>query len=323
MAKCGRGDRRASVAEAAAPIDDPDGYLAFVALLVIDLDGTLLSRDGSVSRRNREAIDRARDAGFEVVLATGRSWKESRGAISAIDLRGMVIGAGGSTVNDATSGRTLLRELIEAPVVADLAGVLLEHGHRAHLLKDHDASDHDYCLVGEHELDEASRWWFEIHELVRVEVGCALDAHRRELTAGTLRVGSVAPAERLSRCAAEVISRHGDRVHAQQWGAQTAHEVVGSNTHLLEIFSRGVDKWSAVEWICREREVDPSRVVAIGDGLNDVGMIRGAGLGVAMGNSLPQVREVADRVVAPFDRDGVAEAIEWALAALGAGGAAR
>ncbi len=289
----------------------------------MDLDGTLLARDGSVSARNRAAIDRARDAGFEVVLATGRNWKESRRAIEAIDHRGLLVGAGGSTVNDAVSGRTLRRELLDPQVVSDLAHLLLDHGHRAQLLKDHHESDHDYCFVGRHALDEATRWWFEIHDLVRVEIDGAAEAHRRRLTEGTIRVGSVAPAESLARCADEVVERHGDRVHARRWGAQTAHEVVGSSTHLLEIFARGVDKWSAVEWICAERAVDPSRVVAIGDGLNDVGMIRGAGLGVALGNALPEVREVADRVVAPFDRDGVAEAVEWALAALGPGGAAR
>lgn len=297
-----------------------------MALLVIDLDGTLLARDGGVSRRNREAIDRARDAGFEVVIATGRSWKESRRAIAATGPHpqgALLIGAGGSTVNDAGSGRTIHRELLDPELVTDLAALLLAHGHRAMLLKDHHDSEHDYCLVGAHALDEASRWWLETHDLTSVEVPCPLEAHRRDLTRGTLRVGSVAPAERLVRCADEVRERHGDRVHAQRWGAQTSREVVGSATHLLEIFARGVDKWTAVEWICASRGIDPSRVVAIGDGLNDVGMIRAAGLGIAMGNALPEVREVADRVVAPFDRDGVAEAIAWTLSVFGRSGAAR
>lgn len=297
-----------------------------MALLVIDLDGTLLTREGGISPRNRDALDRARQAGFEVILATGRSWKESRRAIEASGphaSEALAIGAGGSAIHEATSGRTVHREVLDAAIVADLAAMLLEHGHRAMLLKDHSDCDHDYCLVGDHALDEASRWWLEAHGLTSVEVACPAEAHRRELTGRTLRVGSVAPAERLARCADEVLERHGDRVHAQRWGAQTATEVVGSTTHLLEIFARGVDKWTAVERICAWRGVDPARVVAIGDGLNDVGMIRGAGLGIAMGNALPEVREVADRVVAPFDRDGVAEAIDAALAHLGTGGVAR
>ncbi len=49
-------------------------------LLVIDLDGTLLRSDGTVSLRNRKALEQARDAGMEVIIATGRSHAESREA---------------------------------------------------------------------------------------------------------------------------------------------------------------------------------------------------------------------------------------------------
>lgn len=304
-----------------------------MALVVIDLDGTLLRREGGVSPRNLQALERARDAGFEIVLATGRSWKESRRALGAsapgtdagvmrlMTLMNVIIGAGGSSVHRLADGVTLKRDVIDAEVVADCARLLHEHGHRAQLLKDHHDCDHDYCLVGVHELDDASRWWFETHDLVHVEVVCPDDAHRRALTHGTLRVGSVAAADRLTRCADEIRRRHGDRIHARQWGALTATEVIGSSTHLLEIFTRGVDKWSAVEWICAERGVDPERVVAIGDGLNDVDMIANAGFGVAMGNAIDAVRDAADAVVAPYDRDGVAEAIDLALARYGAGAA--
>jgi len=292
-----------------------------LALLVIDLDGTLLQRSGGISPTNLVALERARDAGFEIVLATGRSWKESRRAIEATEHDGLLIGAGGSAINRAVDGATLHHTTLDAEIVADCARLLLDHGHRAMLLKDHHACDHDYCLVGGHALDSASHWWFEEHDLVRVEVACPDDAHRRALTERTLRIGSVAHAERLTRCADEIRRRHGPRVHAQQWGALTATETIGSTTHLLEVFAHGVDKWSAVEWICAERGVDPERVVAVGDGLNDVGMVSHAGLGVAMGNAIDAVRDAADVVVAPFDRDGVAEAVDLALARFGAGAA--
>jgi len=292
-----------------------------VALLVIDLDGTLLDRSGGVSRANLTAIDRARDAGFEVVLATGRSWKESRRAIDAIGHDGLLVGAGGSTINRARDGATLRAATLDAEVVADCTKLLLECGHRAMLLKDHHESDHDYCLVGDHELDAASRWWFDNHDLIRLEVPCADDAHRRALTHRTLRVGSVAPASPMAACAAEIRRRHDDLVQVQHWGALTETETIGSTTHLLEVFARGVDKWSAVEWICGKRGIDTGRVVAIGDGLNDVGMVDRAGFGVAMGNAIDAVRRVADAIVSPFDSDGVAQAIDLALKRYGAGAA--
>lgn len=301
-----------------------------MALLVIDLDGTLLGPSDAVSARNLEALARARDAGFEMVLATGRSWKESRRAIAAVahDRAGphdavssLIIAAGGSVINRASDGATRHAWEIDPELVAELATLLHEHGHRAQLLKDHHASDHDYCFVGSHPIDRATHWWFDVHALERIEVSCPRDAHARRLTHRTLRVGSVAPDHALAACAAEIRRRHGDLVEARQWSALTADEFVCSRTHMLEVFARGVDKWSAVEWLCAERNSDPQRVVAIGDGANDVGMLAGAGLGIAMGNADDAVREAADAVVAPFDRDGVAEAIDLALARYGAGAA--
>ena len=64
-------------------------------LLVVDLDGTLLGRNGDVSSRNRRALAQARECGLELIIATGRSLVESRCALDAVDHQGLVVAAGG------------------------------------------------------------------------------------------------------------------------------------------------------------------------------------------------------------------------------------
>ena len=98
----------------------------------------------------------------------------------------------------------------------------------------------------------------------------------------------------------------GSRLHLQQWAAVTSSHATGSDVHILELFAHGVDKWPMIEFYCREAGHDPRRVVAIGDGLNDVGMLRSAGLGVAMGNAEDNVQAVADELTDHHDDDGVA-----------------
>ena len=71
-----------------------------------------------------------------------------------------------------------------------------------------------------------------------------------------------------------------------------------------------------IQTILEDRSIEASQVVAIGDGLNDIAMVREAGQGIAMGQSDPRVRAVADHVVGCNASDGVAEAVDLVLAQL-------
>ncbi len=57
----------------------------------------------------------------------------------------------------------------------------------------------------------------------------------------------------------------------------------------------------------------PEEICAVGDDVNDIPMIRAAGLGVAMGNAVPRVKEAADRVAPTNDEDGLATVVDWLL----------
>jgi hypothetical protein len=74
-----------------------------------------------------------------------------------------------------------------------------------------------------------------------------------------------------------------------------------------------VTKWSGVLGVASAAGIDPGAVCAVGDDVNDLPMIRAAGLGVAMGNASPEVLAAADRVVAGHDDGGIDELAELIL----------
>jgi len=78
----------------------------------------------------------------------------------------------------------------------------------------------------------------------------------------------------------------------------------------LAITSREATKQHALAELCRTYAIPAERVMAVGDSRNDVPMMQWAGLGVAMGNALPEVRDAVATHTASNDDDGVAEAIE-------------
>ena len=186
----------------------------------------------------------------------------------------------------------------------------MSDGHKALILKDSHATGYDYLAVGDGELDPASKWWFD-HLPVSVRfIDCISDDDH---PGDSVRAGAVACSTRLAPLATRLRQSVGQRCFLQHWAAVTASHATGSSTHLLEVFTTNVNKWTMIESHCSARGIDVSRVVAIGDGLNDVELIREAGLGVAMGNAGPEVVAQADRMTASHDEDGVAIAIDYIL----------
>lgn len=277
-------------------------------ILVTDLDGTLLDRSGSVSPKNREAIGLARDAGIEVVFATGRSWIECRSISQDVLGAGVVISAGGAALHDIASGRCEDRIVISQDLVSHCTESLIRHGHLAHLLKDSTQAGYDYLLVGNAQLDAASRWWFGVHPVITRSVdqleGDALQ--RSTQLAHVLRVGTVALATDLALVADAIRKEVPERLVIKHWPALVALGTAGIDTHLLEIFDADVDKWRMIQKLCKLRGIDESEVVTVGDGLNDAGMLRGAVESFAVANAETAVAALAKHRAPDHDEHALA-----------------
>lgn len=81
----------------------------------------------------------------------------------------------------------------------------------------------------------------------------------------------------------------------------------------LEIYPQQATKANGLRWLCNYYGINREQIIAFGDNLNDLDMLEWAGLGVAMGNALPEVKAMADKVTADRDEDGIAQTLEDVL----------
>ncbi|MDB5053947.1 MAG: Cof-like hydrolase [Bacilli bacterium] len=86
-------------------------------------------------------------------------------------------------------------------------------------------------------------------------------------------------------------------------------EITNSHPFNLEMNPIGISKASGIQDVCKLLGIDMSEVIAMGDSMNDIKMIRAAGLGVAMGNAQVELKQAADLVTVSNDEDGVAQII--------------
>jgi len=276
-------------------------------LIAIDLDGTLLSPDGTVSPANRAALARARDAGALIVPCTGRAWHESHRAIDGVAGLGRGVFVTGAMVNDIHTGRTLEARPFEPTVAARIVEIIADLPEALLVFRDRDKAGHDYLVTGRGRLQDNTRWWFE-HTAAKVhEDRAPADWSHCVRVAVVSRNGCLPDAQ--ARLSAEL----GGRVESHCFGGiprQDRHEPV----HILEVFPGGVSKWAGIRAVAAHHGVPEDAIAAIGDEINDVPLLRGAACGVAMGNAVPATAAVADHHTLTNTEDGVAHAIDRMLA---------
>ena len=278
-------------------------------VLVLDLDGTLLCSQGAVSDQNLHALDIVRDHGIEVVVATGRSFSECKHVLHEIQHLGVCISAGGSQLTDS-DGNALLRDVVDVLVVQEVTEQIIASGYRSLLLKDATACDAQYVLVGDASLHEASTWWFDSLGISTIEVETMDEDPWPE---HTLRVGAIANESDLLPIATQLKVSLEGRAKLQHWSAVTCSQATGSSTHLLEVFGNEVSKWAMLERYLGEK-LKRERIVAIGDGLNDIEVLREAGLSIVMENANEEVQQYADVLAGHHDSHGFAHAMRrWII----------
>ena len=110
----------------------------------------------------------------------------------------------------------------------------------------------------------------------------------------------------------ELREAFGEKVLVQSFEAITNADP-DQEVHILEVFAAGVDKWRGIDWVAYQHGIEPGQIVAIGDQINDLAMLKSAGCSIAMGNAVEAVKEVAGHVTLDCDEHGVAHAIRMLL----------
>jgi len=267
------------------------------------LDGTLLDASGNVHRRDRVALQALQEKGVAVSILTGRLYSGSRNIARSVNVRGPIACLDGSHIVRVSDDRALVSRSLSAEGAEGLRRLLLEDRPAVFALA-LDAIAYD--ANGLPYLEYLKTWSRSVQYVADV-----LDtAHWRASAAPTavVVVGRESEVRRL---------RHGISANPVL-GLQAASFAIGRAGHqgLWGLVARraGEDKGTAVEWMAQHYGVPTSEIVAVGDWLNDIPMLRAAGRSFAMAQAPAEVLATAtDRLESDASRGGgIAEAAERA-----------
>lgn len=279
--------------------------MAKYRMIAIDLDGTLLSPDGSVSLRNKAAVHKALSAGLLICFATGRNWTESQAILDAVEHYSTAVFVSGAMVVDTQTGTTLHRMGMDGQLAREICRVIESAGQAALVLQDtQGAGGPDYLVTDNMPLNAATSQWMDI-TCTKVHRATDLATRSHE---HTIRIGIVAHRNECEKTRLMLKEHFGERIICHSLF------VPAYDVEVLEVFDPAVSKWRGILEVAKRHGIEPSQIVAVGDDVNDLPMISQAGLGVAMGNAKPEVQRAAKRVIRSNTEDGLAQFIEELIA---------
>lgn len=265
---------------------EPDNMPDTIQLVAIDMDGTLLNSQHQLSPGNEVALRRALAAGVKIIFATGKTRTSAVPIIEKLKLdtpgvysQGLVITHGdGSILYERTLAAALAHKMAAFAQAANCSMVAYSGPDIVTSVRD------EYTDV-----------FINYHEPAPIAYGSwtAVFAARP-----VNKFIIVSTKERIDQI----------RPQLEQTIGQEA-TIVQALDYMVEILPPGASKGDGLRRVLAHLQIDPARVMALGDGENDVEMLQLAGLGVAMGNAMPAAKKAADVVTATNDEDGVAQAL--------------
>lgn len=284
-----------------------------IKMIAMDMDGTLLRSDDTISDKTKEILIDLQAQGTKLVLASGRSHRRMLQYAKELRMNeygGWLIEVNGIALyNTATDerdvsgrmkmedARKLFRYFQQFPV--EISAYL-------------DAEMYDYIPEWMMEEKRAYKKAMNLPEDHPLTGGAFLFIY--DARNGYPDIHMIQDAEGLDQDVNKICVSYQPEVIAQV--SEQARKDLGNDYWLgltspkwLEILNKGVNKGTALTRLMEKLQIDKSSCIAFGDGENDLDMLEAAGMGIAMGNALDGVKAKADFVTASNNEDGIYEAL--------------
>ena len=262
-------------------------------LAALDMDGTLLNSAHEITPFTRDALNRADGAGKVIALCTGRCLSELRDHLAQVPGIRYAINESGGCLYDVRADKVLRQAVIDDAVIERLFELAAP---RDVMLQ---------CFFGNQSYVQPA----DSALMARYHMG----GFEAAFIAGSVFTGDIRAlwhesGRPMTKFNLYFASQEEKAIFDGQMG-QMDLCVTGCLGIGYEISPKGAGKDDGLRALCRYLGLPVSRAMAVGDGNNDIELMRAAGFSVAMGNAVPAVRQLADAITDDCDHDGAAKAV--------------
>lgn len=272
-----------------------------IKLIVTDLDGTFLDTYHTLNEENVKAVRRAREQGIYVAAVTARNWSACKWAVTETGFDPLCVINNGAAIVEGSSEKLAFENTIPAPAVRAILQAAAEAKASIDVFAGMFSLEYEPTRLSTKDMVQWRTEWEKKPAHCRPVVEVYQDLEKMIQRASDV---------------SENITVHGkDLTELPGWFYRRVIEqgefyLTSSHTGCIDIMAYGSTKREGVERLAGMLRVKQEEVVAFGDNSNDIGMLKWAGTGVAVGNAAPSVQAAADMVTARNDEGGFAKALE-------------
>ena len=263
-----------------------------IKLVAIDLDGTLLNSQKEISLRNKQALMAAKQAGVKVVICTGRPLAAIGPYLEELGLQeegDYSITFNGGLVQKNDTGAIIEKTLMPLEAIHELYQLATTLNMPFDVLSDKVVM----------QLPSAPNYPSIYSSLNKL------------LTFESYKLEELTPNRIYNKVVVAIDEAYlNERIKEIPASFYERFEIIKTRNNLLEFMPKGITKAYGISLLAKDLGIRAEEIMTLGDEENDLPMIEYAGLGVAMTNAIPLVKEAADVVTDTNDQDGVAKAVE-------------
>lgn len=259
-------------------------------LIGVDIDGTLLKGDGTISKRTKEYFNKYINEGGIVVISTGRpiqGVKEYLKELNLLGKKGFVINNNGSTIYSTENLERIYYKGLKKQDGLDIVNLAKEIKVKVHGFQE------DRCIA-----IEKNKYTKLEEEHIKIKVD-VIDYNLLNEDEDIIKMMLLEEGEVLEKAVSII-----------PVGFKEKYNVVRSTPYMLEFMNKEANKGNAMEWVCNKLNIHKDEIATFGDGDNDREMLMFSKVSVAMGNGSEKIKKIASHITLSNEEDGIVEFLE-------------
>ena len=282
-------------------------------LVAIDLDGTMLNQYGIVTEETKKTIEQVQKQNVEVIIASGRPIDSIKTISNEIKSDKYFISGNGAILYDIQKDEIIYENTLKKQKVLDIIKICEENSiyYNIYTEKEIIAKSLDCNVLYYFKENLKKEEENKTHINIISDIYEYIKNRDEKIIKITICDKTKIIFNSIMRKLKEISEIEVLEVsHMSRKMIRQGTEEVPIEYYYTEISAKNVDNWGAIEMLAEKMQITKDEIITIGDNVNDKKMLENAGMGVAMGNSSPEIQKIAKYVTKSNGEDGVAYALK-------------
>lgn len=277
-----------------------------IKLVASDLDGTIIGRDNNIVENNFKAINDINNKNIDFVICTGKTYPIIKGMCSKFNASYGIFGNGNQIINLKT-GEEIYKKLLTNSEIASCIDIARNHNLHIHIY-----TDNEIVTEGLEYMD-LRNYKLQQNKYYDTSLGITIvDDIKQYLAFNKVNVCKliISSNSDLSNVKTEILQKEDISVTSIKKYGEYKDKVINKEYEYLDITPKNINKDSALKILQNHLNIESNEIMAIGDNLNDLDMVKNSGVGVAVANAYDELKQVAKYTTTnTVENGGFAEAV--------------